>query len=98
MARETLYEPLTWRRLLVYVLALPAALLIVLFFMYALAAWQKHYRWSDMDWDHSGHTSIGEFLHSRDVGTRVTTQDGRLCAEYFEMGNGRTIRVNCPRE
>ena len=98
MARETLYEPLTWPRLLGYALAVPAALLLVLFFMYALAAWQKHYRWSDMDWDNSGHTSIGEFLHSRDVGTRIITQDGRLCAEYFEMGNSRRIRVNCPRE
>ncbi len=98
MARETLYEPLTWRRLLAYVLAVPAALLAALYFMYSLAAWRAGYAWSEMDWDGSGHTSIGEFLHSRDVGSRVVQGNGRLCAEFYEMSNGRRIRLSCPSD
>ena len=96
MPRETLFEPLTWWRFLLYALALPAALLLVLFLMYALAAWQKHYAWADMDWDQSGHTSLGEFMHSRNVGSRIVTMDGRLCAEYFEQSNGQRLRLSCP--
>ena len=92
--RETLFEPLTWKRGLLYALALPAAL----FFMYAVAAWHAGYHWHEMDWDGSGRTSIGEFLHSRDVGNRIVQQGGRLCAEFYEMSNGRRIRLTCPTD
>lgn len=96
--RETLFEPLTWKRGLLYALALPAALLAALVFMYAVAAWRMGYDWYEMDWNGSGHTSIGEFLHSRDVGNRVVQQGGRICAEFYEMSTGRRIRLTCPTD
>jgi hypothetical protein len=96
--RETLFEPITWKRGIIYVLAFPAALLAALVFMYAVAAWHMGYAWHEMDWDGSGRTSIGEFLHSRDVGNRIVQQDGRICAEFYEMSNGRRIRLTCPTD
>ena len=95
---QSLFEPLTWKRGALYVLAFPAALLGALFFMYAVAAWRMGYDWNEMDWDGSGRTSVGEFLHSRDVGNRVVQQGGRLCAEFYEMSNGRRIRLRCPTD
>ena len=96
--RETLFEPMTWMRGVVYALMLPAALLAALFFMYALAAHRAGYTWAEMDWNGSGRTSIAEFLHSRDVGSRVVQQGGRICAEFYEMSNGRRIRLTCPTQ
>jgi hypothetical protein len=96
--RQALFEPLTWTRGILYALAFPAALLAALVFMYGVAAWRMGYTWREMDWDGSGQTSIGEFLHSRDVGNRIVQQSGRLCAEFYEMSNGRRIRLSCPTD
>ncbi len=95
MARETLYEPLSVRRFLTYALIAPVALFALLFFWRAVLAWQKGYAWSDMDWDSSGHTSIGEFLRATNVGHRIVAPNGRLCAEFFELDTGRRIRMDC---
>ena len=62
--------------------AMLAALLAALFFMYAVAAWRMGYDWNEMDWNGNGHTSIGEFLHSRDVGNRVVQQGGAFVVSF----------------
>ena len=99
MRREqTLFPPLTAGRVLFYLLAAPAMLLLLLYGWRAIQVRQRGFTWAEMDWDGSGRTSIGEFFATSSVGTRLTTLDGRTCVSYFWISTQRPIRVSCPHD
>jgi hypothetical protein len=96
--RESLYEPLTLRRALGYLLAGLAVFALLLNLFRAIDARRQGYAWRQMDWNGDGRTSLREFLHASDVGTRPIRQGGRVCVEFFELRDGRVRRVECPSE
>jgi hypothetical protein len=93
--RETLYEPLTLRRLLGYIAG--AALVFALLYVgyLAVAAHRTGYSWAEMDWNSSGHTSPFEYLRANSVGHRGIERAGRACTEYYEIRSRRPLRVDC---
>src|SRR5574338_382217 len=83
--RESLYEPLTLRRLMLYVTE-AALVFAVLYVGYlAVAAHRTGYPWAEMDWNSSGHTSPFEYLRANGVGRRGIERAGRACTEYYEI-------------
>lgn len=48
-----------------------------------------------MDWNQDGHTSLGEFLASGDVGRRPISVDGRNCSEFFDDKDGLPLKRVC---
>ena len=71
---------------------MPAALYAV---FVGIGAVRADFTWAERDWNGDGRTTIGEFLHSTDVGTRPVNRRGRMCREFFELEDGRPIRVEC---
>ena len=53
-------------------------------------------RWHEMDFNHDGTTSLGEFLEAGDVNTRPVVRNGRRCTEYFLLKDGMPVKVSCP--
>lgn len=97
MAREkTLYEPVTIWRVLFWVLAVPAAVVVLVFFWRAVAVWRTGYDWNQMDWNGDGHTTVAEFFQTTDVGVRVLQVANQSCVEYFDLKHHRRIRLSCP--
>ena len=98
MPREkTLFEPLTWWRLTIYALIVPAAVVALIMIQRIAAVQARHYTWQQMDWNGDGHTTIGEYLHTTQVGSRLVDQGGISCVEYFELRDRRRIRLSCPQ-
>jgi hypothetical protein len=93
--RESLYEPLTFRRFVLYVME--AALVFALLYVgyLAVAAHGTGYTWAQMDWNSSGHTSPAEYLRANGVGRRGIERAGRACTEYYEIRSRRPLRVDC---
>ncbi|MGN7919618.1 hypothetical protein [Lysobacter sp. 22409] len=61
----------------------------------SVAALDKGYSWSDMDWNRDGNTSLSEFLSAGDVGMRKTKRYDRDCKEYFSYKDGLPIKTVC---
>ena len=95
---QTLFPPLTFARVLFYLVTAPAMLLVLLYGWRAVQVWQRGYAWKEMDWDGNGRTSIREYFATTSVGTRLTTLDGRTCVSYFWIATQRPIRVSCPTD
>ncbi len=93
--RETLFEPMTWRRLLLYVTEAAVVFTALYVGFLSVAALRRGFTWREMDWDSSGHTSPGEFLRSTGVGRRGVEHDGRTCTEYYEIRSRRVLRLDC---
>lgn len=93
--RETLYEPMTWRRLLAYVVVAIAVFGVLYLGFLSYSASRIGYTWREMDWNSSGHTSPFEFLRSNGIGRRGVEHEGRACTEYFEIRSRRAVRVDC---
>ena len=74
--------------------AIPTGLYVVFL---GVSAARTGYTWTERDWNGDGSTSIAEYLHSTNVGTRPVTSRGRLCREFFEIESGRPVRVTCGR-
>jgi hypothetical protein len=93
--RETLYEPLTVRRFLLYVTGAVLVFAMLYIGYLAVAARGAGYTWTEMDWNSSGHTSPFEFLRANSVGRRGIERAGRACTEYYEIRSRRPLRVDC---
>lgn len=61
----------------------------------SVAALDKGYSWSDMDWNRDGSTSLSEFVSTGDVGMRQTKRYDRDCKEYFSYKDGLPIKSVC---
>ncbi|WP_408950460.1 hypothetical protein [Lysobacter sp. Hz 25] len=61
----------------------------------SVAALDKGYSWSDMDWNRDGNTSLSEFLSAGDVGMRQTKRYDRDCKEYFSYKDRLPIKTVC---
>jgi len=93
--RETLYEPLTWRRGLAYLVSAVLVFVVLYVGFLAVAAYRTGYTWEEMDWNSSGRTSIFEFLRSNNIGRRGIEHRGRNCIEYYEIRTRIPFRVDC---
>jgi hypothetical protein len=93
--RETLYEPMTWRRGIAYLAAAAIVFLVLYVGFLSYSASRTGYTWHEMDWNSSGHTSPFEFLRSNGVGRRGVEHGGRACTEYFEIRSRRPLRMDC---
>ena len=51
---------------------------------------------AEMDFDHDGRTSVGEFLMAADVEQRVMVSHGQRCIEWFSLKDGLPVAVRCP--
>ncbi len=93
--RETLYEPLTVRRFLFYVVEAATVFALLYVGYLAVAAHRTGYTWAEMDWNSSGNTSPFEYLRATSVGRRGVERAGRACTEYYEIRSRRPLRVDC---
>ena len=73
------------------VLIVVAALTVIVF----LHIDREGFAWVEMDWDRSGHISLGEILDSIDYGRRQVTVGGKICVEIFALKDGRQIQMVC---
>jgi len=64
----------------------------------ALLIWRTGYSVAEMDWDANGRTSLAEMLNALDVGRRLTTRNGVVCKEYFDLKDGLLVRLDCPAQ
>lgn len=71
-------------------------LAVVYFATLGVLALRSGLSWREMDFDHSGTTSIGEFFTAADVGTRPVRRDGQACTEFFLLKDGSPVKVLCP--
>lgn len=94
--RETLFEPFTWRRGLLYLFEAAGVFTLLYTGFLAAAAHRTGYTWQEMDWNSSGRTSVFEYLRSPKVGRRGVVKNGRACTEYYEIRSQRPLRVDCP--
>lgn len=62
----------------------------------AYGSFSRGYTWSEMDWDHDGKTTIGDFLQAADIGKRAIEIDGKACTEYFALKDGLPVKTTCP--
>ncbi|MGO4851174.1 hypothetical protein AB4093_36195, partial [Inquilinus sp. 2KB_12] len=74
------------------VLALPLAYLGLL----AFHALEHGYRWSEMDWDSDGRTTISEFFSAADIGKRAALEGPNSCTVYYAYKDGLPVRIDCP--
>lgn len=49
-----------------------------------------------MDWDGDGHTSLAEFFHTFDVGSRHVRAFERECREIYLLKDGMPFKLLCP--
>lgn len=83
------------RRMLTSVLLAPLLFVLLYYGWLAVAAWRTGYSWADMDWNSDGTTSVREFFATNDVGRRPVTRQGRMCIEFFQLEDGRPLRITC---
>ena len=74
------------------ILSLPLAYLGLRVF----GALEHGYRWSEMDWDSDGRTTLSEFLYAADIGKRAAIHGPRSCTVYYAYKDGMPVRVDCP--
>ena len=72
-----------------------AAVLIVAGYPFVAAASSGH-GWRASDWNRDGRTTAGEWFLGMDVGRRTVVVQGQACTEYFDLKDGRPLRVDCP--
>jgi len=90
-----LKRPLDARGVLLALVGLCALGLLLFVGGLAAGAYARHYPWRVMDWNHDGHTTLGEFLGAADVATRPAADSAHRCTEYFALKDGRTLRTEC---
>ena len=78
------------------VAAAVASLTIAYFAFLAALATRSGLSWREMDFDHDGGTSVGEFFTAADVSTRPVQQGSRTCTEYFLLKDGSPVKLSCP--
>lgn len=83
------------RRLRLVLLTAVGLPLLYLGFL-AILAVRSGLTWREMDRDHDGATSIGEFLGAADVGRRPVQVGDRACAEIYYLKDGLSAKVVCP--
>ena len=74
------------------IVALPLTYLAFIVF----GALEHGYRWSEMDWDADGKTTLSEFLAAADVGKREAISGLKGCIEYYAYKDGMPVRIDCP--
>ena len=55
----------------------------------------KDLSWSNMDWDESGSTSLGELADTIDYGVR-SGPGASSCREVYRLKDGTTVKTICP--
>ena len=73
-----------------------ACLPVVYFAFLAVLATRSGLNWREMDFDHDGSTSVGEFLAAADVSTRPVQRGSHTCIEYFLLKDGSPVKTICP--
>jgi hypothetical protein len=62
----------------------------------AILALRSGLTWREMDANHDGATSIGEFFDAADVGRRPVRVGRRACTEIYYLKDGLPAKVVCP--
>ncbi len=55
-------------------------------------------KWTDMDLNKDGHTTILEYLEAGDTIKRTLQKNGENCTEYVLLKDGSIIKVVCPSD
>ncbi len=86
------------KRILVFVLASLATMLVVYIFLRGVGVFLHGYSWGEMDWNGDGITTVIEFFEAIDIGRRDVVVDGNRCVEYFAFKDGLAVRIDCHDE
>jgi hypothetical protein len=63
---------------------------------FSILALRSGLTWREMDRDHDGATSLGEFLGAADVGRRPVQVGEHACTEVYYLKDGLPAKVVCP--
>ncbi|HWA45245.1 MAG TPA: hypothetical protein VHA10_18640 [Hypericibacter adhaerens] len=56
----------------------------------------KGLSFSEMDWNGDGHTTVGEFFDTMNVGVSRVEIDGNACRHVYAFKDGRPVKTLCP--
>jgi hypothetical protein len=60
------------------------------------ACYKMGYKWTEMDWNQDGHTSLSEVWESTEVRKRTVQYNGEDCIEYIYIGKPtKLLKVTC---
>lgn len=85
------------KRMLIWTIIAVLATPIFFLSVRVFSAWRSGYSWTEMDWDGSGDTSLGEFLRAAEIGKRPVNVNGSSCVEYFSHRDGVVVKTDCLR-
>ena len=51
---------------------------------------------SEMDFNDNGVVTFSELIHASSHGIRPIRQGDGVCREYYALGDGTTLRIDCP--